>query len=407
MKVLGIARRMKNTGLVALSFLHGIFLLMLGYIWLGMTYTFGDEAFLIKWSSLVKKEILNIDPKPSPNDVLFINTSTSKVQVFTDADPLSMKPATELITDRIKLAGFLDQMIPFKDSIRLIVLDVLFDRPSTGDSLLQEKFDLLGDKLMTVSYMPAQDAVVKPDFKIPYALATYRSAADMFFKYPVIYRGYKTLPTAIYEKLTGSEITRRGLFFREGKKFSLKAPITDFKVRMNDFKLEMELNKSSFAVHNLETVTALVPLMDKNDIYKMYAGKLIMIGDFNEDIHKTSVGVLPGMLIIYNAYLTLLHGDHIMKLSWILLIIIGFTWISYRVLTGKGLSIFNILKQKFSSGWIHFIIDSIDELFFLSILTLLSYFFFNIQINILILFIYLKLFEFGIEIYKNKRTAKS
>jgi hypothetical protein len=140
--------------------------------------------------------------------------------------------------------------------------------------------------------------------------------------------------------------------------------------------------------------------MEKKDILKMFSGKLIIIGDFNEDVHKTSAGLMPGMLIVYNAYLTLRDGNHIMKFSWILLMIAGFTWISYRILTRKGFGIFNVLKEKTKSGWVHFLLDSVDELFFLSLLTLVSYFFFNIQINILILLVYLKLFEFAIDMFK-------
>lgn len=116
---------------------------------------------------------------------------------------------------------------------------------------------------------------------------------------------------------------------------------------------------------------------------------------------------MPGMLIIYNAWLTLRDGNHIMKLSWIILMIIGFTWISYRILMRKGFGVFNFLKERTKSGLIHFILDSVDELFFLSLLTLLSFFFFNIQINILILLVYLKLFEFAIDMYtKNLTTEK-
>ena len=385
-----------------LSLVHGFFLLLVGYVWLGMTYTFGDEAFLIKWTSLIKKEILAIDPKPDPGSVLFVNTSATKVQVYTDADPLSLKPSTELITDRVKLAQLLELMVPYKDSIRLIVVDVLFDIAAEGDSLLQKQFDRLGDKVLCVSYMPSADSLIRPVFSVPYALATYRSAAGMYFKYPVITGELKTLPTVMYEKLNGREFSGKGLLYRVDGKLSFKAPITDFKVRMSDFRVGSDLHQANFALHHLETVNLMGPLMDKSDLNKLFSNKLIMIGDFSTDIHKTPFGVMPGMLVIYNAYLTLQDDENIMNLFWLLLMLAGFTWISYRLISGKGFNLFDLLKKKYKSGWVHFIIDSVDEIFFLSLLTLLSYFFFNIHINILVLFIYLKIMEFFIEYLRHK-----
>lgn len=385
-----------------ISFIHSLFLLLLGYIWLGMTYTFGDEAFLIKWTALIKKELFAIDPKPDPGEVLFINSSASKKMVKTGADPLLLSPSVELITDRSELAGLLELMVPFKDSIGLIVIDVLFDIHADDDSLLQQRFNELGDKVLAVSFMPKVDSIVRPVLSVPYALSTYRSAAGMYFKYPVAFQDQKTVPTVIYEKLTGARIEKKGLFYRDGKKFSLKTPITDFRVRMRDFKLGDGMGQTNYSVHHLETIRLLGALMDKDDLRKLFTGKLVIIGDFNNDIHKTVFGFMPGMLILYNAYLTLREGDNNMNLGWVLLMIIGFTWISYRLMTGKGFNLFDLFKRKFRRGWVHFIVDSLDEVFFLSILTSFSYFFFNIHVNILVLFIYLKLIEFLLDILRNK-----
>jgi hypothetical protein len=389
-----------------LSFLHSLFLLLMGYFWLGTSFTFEDEALLIKWTTLIKKDVFGIDPKPPADKVLFINTATSKIPVYTEADALSLKPAVELITDREKLAGMLELLIPIKDSIDLIVLDILFDLPTPGDSILEERFRELGDKILAVSYMPEVDSIVPPLFQVPYALSTYRSSADMYFKYPVAYKGKKTVPTVMYEKTTGSEIVKKGLFFRDHKKYILKSPVTDFKVTLEDFKLGDNLQTSGFAVHHLETLKMMGQFMEKKDFQKLFSGKLVMIGDFSTDIHETVLGPMPGVLVLYNAYLTMLEGDNVMKFGWLLLMIVGFTWISNLILTGKGLYLLNNWKRKFRSGWIHFLIDSVDEILYLAILTLLSYFLFNIQISIMILFIYLKITELVLDFINNRKKRK-
>jgi hypothetical protein len=392
--------------LILISILHSFFLLILGYVWLGMAYTFGDEAFLIKWTSIIKKEILHIDPKPSPTEILFINTSQSKVEIEIHTDPLSVNPQKIMVTNREQLSHLLDLMTPYKNEIKLIVLDLLFDLPTENDSLLQLQFNELGNKVIGASHMPNEETILKPVFDVPYALATYRSAAGMYFKYPVMYKGQKTLPTVIYEIISGNKIVKKRLFFRDGKNYSLKAPITDFKVRMNDFKLGNNLSESNFALHHLETLNEIGPLMAPNDLKELFAGKLIIIGDFENDVHRTTFGMMPGLLIIFNAYLTLANQDNIINLGWLILMIFGFSWISYRTLTGRGFNLLHLLKNRFKSGWIHFVLDSLDELFFLSVLTFLSYLFFNIHINILVLFIYLKLIEFALDIIKNKYNLK-
>lgn len=397
---------LKKHRIFIISIFHSFFLLILGYIWLGMTYTFGDEAFLIKWTSIIKKEILTIDPKPSPNEVLFINTSQSKVEIEYNDDPLLINPKKIEITDRKQLAELIKLIEPFKNQVKLVVLDILFDLPSDEDSLLQIRFDRMGDKIIGVSHMPDKETLLKPVLNLPFSLATYRSAAGMFFKYPVVYDGHKTVPAVIYEKLSKKEIIKKGLFFRINNSISLKAPITDFKVRMNDFKLGDNLHESNYAIHHLGTLTEIGPVMDQSDLSQLFAGKLILIGDFDNDLHKTAFGMMPGLLIIFNAYLTLKSKENIVNIEWLLLMIIGFTWISYRILTGKGFNLLHLLKNRFKSGWIHFILDSLDELFFLSILTVLSYLFFNIHINILVLFVYLKLVEFIFDILKNKYNFK-
>jgi hypothetical protein len=395
----------KIPSILWLSLLHSFVLLFMGYFWLGTSYTFEDEALLIKWSTVIKKKILDIDPKPSSDKVLFVNTARCKIPYYTHSEGLSLNPSVELITDRKKLASFLDQLIPYKDSISLIVVDILLDMPAEGDSLLQEKFKELGDKVLAVSYMPEIDSIVPPRFHVPYALSTYRSSEEMFFKYPVAYKGHETVPTVMYEKTTGSVIKKRGLFFRDNKKFILKSPVTDLKVTMDDFRLSNDLHQSGFAVHNLETLTALGNFMDKEDLGKLFSGKMILIGDFSTDIHKTVRGPMPGLLVLYNAYLTLVNGENVMTLGWLLLMIAGFTWITFQILSGNGLYLLDDLKMKFSSRWVHFLLESLDEMLYLIILTTFSYFLFNIHLSILILFLYLKIAELVLDYFKTPKKV--
>jgi hypothetical protein len=390
-----------------LCFLHSLFLLFLGYFWLGTSYTFKDEALLIRLTTWLKKEFIGSDSRPSPDKVLFINTSSSKIPIETHEDELSLNPSVELITDRKALSDLLDFMLPFKEKIDLIVVDILFDIPAEGDTILDKRLREFKDKILLVSYITDSNLVKPPLYQVPYALSTYLSTAEMYFKYPVEFRGNKTVPTVMYEKMTGSEIKKKGAFFRDGEKFSLKSPITDFKVFMEDLTPGNDLNQVRFTVHNMKTLNKLGHMMDKEDLGRIFSGKLILIGDFSSDIHQTVWGPMAGVLILYNAYLTLHNGDHIMNPLWILLMLAGFTLISLRILTGEGMYLLEKWKSKYSHEWIRVLIDSVDDILLLLILTFLSYFFFNIHISILVLFVYLKLIQFILYFVRNKKNPAS
>jgi hypothetical protein len=336
--------------------------------------------------------------------VLFINTAASKIPYYRHYDGLSLQPSVELITDRKKLASFLDQLIPFKEHISLIVVDIFLGMPAEGDSLLQEKFNALGDKVLAVSYMPEVDSVVPPGFRVPYALSAYFSPEEVFFKYPVAYKNHPTIPHVMYEKTSGAVIEKRGMFFRQNRKYILKSPVTDIKVTMNDFDQNKDQHQTGFAVLNLETLTSPGGFTDKESFGKQVSGKIIMIGDFSTDIHKTVRGPMPGVLMLYNAYLTYVNGENVLTLGWLLLMIAGFTWITYQILSGKGPYMLDDLRMKFTSRWVHILLDSVDEIIYLIILTAFSYFLFNIHLSVLILFLYLKFMEVAIEFQKNPHT---
>ena len=88
-------------------------MLLLCFFWLSLPRTFGDEAFLIKWTSLVKKTLLGLDEKPSPEEFLYIDVSRSK-RLVNEIDPLFEMYtgfSHTAITDREQIAHLFPQGI--------------------------------------------------------------------------------------------------------------------------------------------------------------------------------------------------------------------------------------------------------------------------------------------------------
>ncbi|MGB3617125.1 MAG: hypothetical protein WBA12_03340 [Catalinimonas sp.] len=387
------------------SLAHAVWMLLMTYVWLGLPYAFGNEAFLTKWTALFKKELLGFDAKPPPDAVLFVDVS--RVKTIIEIENGAETPTPGLIdrptlgtrklpvTDRAPLAALLDLLAAYRDETALVVLDVLLEHPTPADSSLQAALMRLGDKVLSASRYSADGTRhIAPVVEVTHALGSYRSAAGMFVKYPLMERERTTLPAAMYERLSGRKVRHRGLLYLIGSRPSFRAPIVDFKVRPADFRAGTDRREANFAVHDLETLLVLGRVMTPEDRRALFAGKMIMIGDFESDQHLTPLGYLPGLLVVYNAYLTLAHGEAFVPPGWVVLLLVSYGFISYRVFTEKKVTLPYWLRRHFTSGFGAYLMNSLDEVFFLALLTILSYLLFNLHIGIIFLFLYLKLLEF-------------
>jgi hypothetical protein len=72
------------------------------------------------------------------------------------------------------------------------------------------------------------------------------------------------------------------------------------------------------------------PLLDT----RSYDGKYVIIGDFEDDVHNTYRGSQPGPLILFNAFLALLHGQHHVSILFLLILYVIYT-ILFWILLGK------------------------------------------------------------------------
>ncbi|PSR13929.1 MAG: hypothetical protein DA408_04075 [Bacteroidetes bacterium] len=153
------------------------------------------------------------------------------------------------------------------------------------------------------------------------------------------------------------------------------------------------MGESNFTINKMGTILESRAFMPPEDVAAYFKGKIIFLGDFKHDFHETPFGKTAGPLVIYNAYLTLAGRENIVSFFWILLLFIGFWLISWRIFNDINVER-GWLVDLFHSKIGQLIINSLDELMLLIILTVISYFIFNIHINILILLVYTKVVEF-------------
>ena len=107
------------------------------------------------------------------------------------------------------------------------------------------------------------------------------------------------------------------------------------------------------------------------------------MGDFTNDMHETVLNKMPGTLILLNNYLSLKLGYHRIHFIWAFLLLITFSILSYNVFySDAGLEGKNTFVTLFFNSLFKYAITLI-------VISLVSYLFFHIQINILIISVYL------------------
>lgn len=376
--------------------LNALCMLLLALFWLSLPRTFGDESFFIKWTSIVKKSLLGIDKKPAPNSVLYVDVLGSKAMVEI-SDPIYEEPTGyhhAVITDRAQLAAFLQMVTKYGSDIPLFIIDISFENVSPQDSLLQVAIDNFPFPLLGARRMDDKKKLSPSVIKLQTGVANYLSADNQFMKYPLFLNdSLPSLPLMAWAITEGKEYSNKRLWPRLDGRRSLHKPIIDFKIRPYDLNTGNRKDTSGYTLRAMGTLLHEWTFWEEADIRALLKGKTIILGDYYEDEHETVFGTLPGPLIVHNAYLTLVQGESLIRWRWVLLLYGWFWWMSAR--TFKEVANRQPSKKdSVKSAVGRILVDSIDETFFLALVTILSYFLFNIHINILILLIYLKVVSY-------------
>ena len=356
---------------------HAILLLVLTSYWINTNYSYGDERVLVQWTSILKRVALNIDQDPPQEDYLFIDLAYEKALIPTE-DGLG----TEVITDRAKLAQFFGILKRHQQEVKFTVCDVFLQGRSEHDGLLQE--NIRGIQNVVFPNHHAEDGKLeKLDLQVPEAIADYKMASGGFLKFKLFQdEKLSTVPVYLYEKTTGNKIEDLGIIYAEANNASLNSVIIDYQIRSHEL-----FEQGEYPVVNLSELLLLPEEVIVNDFLK---NRFVLMGDFQNDVHDTVLGSMPGTLILLNAYLTLLNGYHLITVGWLLFMLGGYTIFSRLMLFphDEDVKIRNI-------NWLGPLLGSITYLFILSIL---SYLLFNIHIQVLILTLYITLLRFIIKV---------
>lgn len=367
---------MKKGVIIALIGVNTIAMMVLTFYLMKLPWLAGDEKFLI-WATTVM-DFSNRN-RPESEGFALINTSYD-LQLIDRYDEFGFPIGNQAITDRQKLTQLLEAINKSEEKPKYVIIDIHFVDSTAYDEGLATQLAQL-DNVILSAHINDEGILEKPLFEgINYGISDYHigSAFDGVYKYQLIYNdSSKLLPLKVYETISQTHSLKEGPFIRVDDQWTMNNFVMNYRILQKDiYDLEAGFNPISMG--------ELLYLSDE-DIQGFTSGKIVVIGDFFEnDMHETVLEITAGPLILLNAILTLWHGDTIVNLWFLLLMAAAYALLSYMVfvegdiiesyidrISGKKLT-------KYLAGFASYLIQ-------LTILSLITYWLFNIHINVFFL----------------------
>ncbi|MDO3644467.1 CHASE2 domain-containing protein [Mucilaginibacter sp. L3T2-6] len=366
---------MKSGNKWLISFLHAFVLLLLTAWWINSDYTYGDERMLIQQASIFKRVVLGLDEDPPKKDFLFINLAHDKALI-----PIADGLGNDVITDREKLASFFEIFKRHQKEIRFGLCDVFLKGHSDYDVQLERSVAGIHNIIFPTHY--DENGKVEPlSLRVPHAMADYRMANSGFFKFKLFQNdSIPSIPVYLYQQLTGNHFTWLYGWPMDNGRLTMNSMIIDYPIRSYEL-----FQQAEYPVVNL---SELMILPEQTIVNEFLKNRIVLLGDFENDVHDTIYGKTPGTLILLNVYLTMMSGRHLVSLWWLLFLIGGYTIFSRLML----------FPQYGKAKHMRWFAPLLASATFLAFLSVISYLMFHQPVQVLVLTIYINFLRFLIQL---------
>lgn len=382
--------------IIIFSLLNSVLSVILTFFLLSVDIPLKDDIFLVRVTSTIKRMLSDPQKHIPTNRFLFLNVSYDN-SLTEKYDEDGFVIGNIPIVDRLKLTSFLQRIN--SDSAprpQYILCDIFFSDSSSSDSVFYA--ELMRTRSIIIPYHFSNDYdVLRPIFKINSGFADYPRVENAFYKFHLFFNdSTKSLPLKMFEDIHHSRVQGGGLMFSLDNNWLLGSVIIDFSIS-NPTGISDRSNKS--------------PLMNLNDLlslpdsvfHALTRDRIIIMGDFYEhDLHRTSIGLLPGSIILLNTFLTIEQGRAFVPSFFILFLFVCYFTLSYFVFSRKKIAEQKVFDRIRASKYGVFFIKLFEYVFILIFISLISYYLFNIHLNILILGVYFKAIEAIVNYIYNK-----
>lgn len=316
--------------MVTLSVLTSTVIIIFTYVMGNSGYPLPGETGALKQITDYKK-FLGMQIGNVPDSILFVNVCYDKM--LTPYEENEVPVGNMVITDREKLLQFLT-IAKKANNYRYIFMDVFFEEG------METEYD--SALFHTITSM---DRIVIPKHKGVNMCDTtlYQKAANAdyattwqaltFSRYQYIHDEDESVALKIYQDRFGSDIKKHmgGLWYTDNGRLCQNSATLLLPVRITGSLLDEE---GQVRERNYIYLSAdLLDLDEVMPVSEQIDDKLIVIGDFKSDVHSTFLGMQPGSSILFNGYIALSQGAHLvnwlyMGILFVIYIIIGLFYLS-------------------------------------------------------------------------------
>lgn len=302
------------------SLINSLFALILFVISQAIYFLPGEDSKVFFYGPVIKEYIFGNEIDSNEQRFLFINTNYDNMLV-NNLDEYGFPMGNIVISDREKLN---ELFLKFnKHQLHEYILcDVFFENSSPFDKDLSKTISKLNNFII-----PRKDSLRKmlPDFRYGnLGLGSVIVSGDIFYKYRMFSSSIngKSVPLKMYEKLNTVQYKSFGVF-----------GILDEKLVFNDFVPDLQINNydiyenEKYPLYNLGDVLQL----KKDSFRSLVKDKIVVIGNYDTDVHQSIYGEISGPLILVNAFLALEKSANVISVGLVFFLLIIFFMFSYFV----------------------------------------------------------------------------
>lgn len=305
------------------------------YLLSNLSFPIFDESESLNWFGYLnhKNTALGLE------DAVVVNTGVDKALVPVKdefGDTVGYAP----ITDRKALLSLLE--IAEKAAPRYIIMDIRFE-----DGYETEIDSALFAKICALPNIVISDHRSADDYAIADSLLLSRSAMSDyrtnmfsgFSRYEYIQNGRESVALKVHHDLSGHDIKQWGVLFVSEGRLSYNMQFIPL-----PSAAAYRLNEDGEILFPYLTAHVL-GMHSEEELVKMMKDKILVIGDFDNDVHQTYVGDFPGPLLHYYAFRQLEQGKNKISYIYLLSLFIVYFFISWFLLSGTDC--IEIIGKKF------------------------------------------------------------
>jgi len=354
------------------------------------------------------------------SNVCFINVSHDCQLI--PIENRDIEAGNTVITDRRKLLKFLQKLEQEKVAYQYVLMDIRFEKGDKTD-VDEQLFNQIHQMRNIVfahhsvgksEIAPLADEVLQDKM----GMSDYRKIGNKsgFSRYTYLQNKLPSMPLKMYDDLMGQETSIKQFhnlpIYFSRRHLCVNSPMLHISGNVvSCTSASAKVKSKSNQIADFDVTNSVY--QDLGDAYLNsdidwkadLDHKYIVIGDFENDIHGTYKGGVPGAYITWKAFKNLLEGHHILSWSFVLLNVLGYWLILYSQVFLSEVSYLDKYKNNKKAQWILSAMRWVGSTLLMILLTCIYYWCFNVRYNVTFPIVFISIVN--IVVQNSKRYEKN